>query len=204
VLTLTASWGKALFGDSKTSVTLFGLARSGLPYSFVYNCTGAGTTNTFGDPACGNFTANRDLFYVPTGPNDPRVNFAAPGSTKPAVLDAFINRYGLAQYRGQIAPRNAFNNPWVETLDLHVAQEIPSPFEGHKAVITFDILNLTNLLNPAWGRLTQVGFPATVPVVSAKIVNGQYVYSGSPSTVGSQINNTGSVWGLLMGIRYQF
>jgi hypothetical protein len=203
IFSTSVTWSKAFFSDALTSVTLLGSARSGLPYSFTFAC---GSVSAFGDSACiqGN---NRELFYVPTGANDPRINWAASTITS-AQMDAYINQYGLNKYRGQIAPRNAFNAPWFNTLDLHLLQELPTPVEGHKLQLTLDTQNLSNLLVPSWGRLEQVGFPGAVPVVTPTIVNGQYVYkpaSGSTLLGPTQVFQARpSIWQIQMGIRYSF
>ena len=173
----------------------------------TFGCGSSGTnTGPFGDSACiqGN---NRELFYVPTGANDPKINWAS-STVTPAQLDAYINQYGLSKYRGEIAPRNAFNAPWFETLDLHFLQELPSPIEGHKLALTLDTQNFSNLLFPSWGRLEQVGFPGAVAVVTPSIVNGQYVYKPT-STAGllgpvQSFQARPSIWQIQMGIHYSF
>lgn len=204
IFTSSVTWSKPFFDDALTSITLLGSARSGLPYSFTFGC---GSNNgPFGDSACiqGN---NRQLFYVPTGANDPKINWGASTVTA-AQLDSYINQYGLGKYRGQIAPRNAFNAPWFATLDLHFLQELPSPVEGHKLALTLDTQNFSNLLFPSMGRLEQVGFPGAVPVVTPSIVNGQYVYKPTSASglVGpiQAFQARPSIWQIQMGVHFSF
>lgn len=197
------SWRKSLFGDYESAVNLFVERRAGRPYSFTF---AAGANNnadiaTFGDPRQN--SRQRQLFYVPNGPTD--VELA--GGLTWAALDAYISSNGLDKYRGRIAPRNAFTSPWVTTADLQLRQELPGFASGHKAVVTFDILNLANLLNDKWGRFEQVSFPYVVPVVSASVnpATGKYVYSGTPGAVRYSSNPIqNSVWRLQLGLRYQF
>jgi hypothetical protein len=201
VFTGSVTWSKPFFGDALTSLTLLGTARSGLPFSYVFGCG----TNPFGDSACNGGTS-RELFYVPNGASDPRMNWAASTIT-PAQMDAFIDKYGLNKYRGEIAPRNAFNAPWFNTLDLHFLQEIPTLFEGHKLQFTVDTVNFSNLLFPSWGRLEQVAFPGAVPVVVPTIQNGQYIYK--PNGTGLQgaqqvFQNRASIWQIQVGLHYSF
>ena len=202
VFTASLTWAKPFFGDALTSLTLLGSARSGLPYSYVFGC-GA---NPFGDSACNGGTS-RELFYVPTGASDPKMNWGASTVTA-AQMDAFIDKYGLNKYRGQIAPRNAFNAPWFNTLDLHFLQEIPTPFEGHKLALTLDTVNFSNLLFPGWGRLEQVAFPGAVPVVVPTIQNGQYIYKPNSGTTLQGANqvfqNRASIWQIQVGLHYTF
>ena len=54
---------------------------------------------------------SRYLLYVPTGVNDPKVSFANANDAQ--LFDNFVNTSGLAKYRGQIAPRNAFTSAWI-------------------------------------------------------------------------------------------
>lgn len=203
VFTASVTWSKPFFFDALTSLTLLGTARSGLPYSFTFGC---GATSAFGDSSCqqGN---NRELFYVPNGASDPRINWAA-STVTPAQMDAYIDQYGLKKYRGQIAPRNAFNAPWFNTLDLHFLQEIPTPFEGHKLAFTLDTINFSNLLFPNWGRLEQVAFPGVVPVVIPTIQNGQYIYKPNSGTTlqgpNQSFQQRTSIWQIQIGLHYSF
>ena len=42
--------------------------------------------------------------------------------------------------------------PFENMFDLHIAQDyIYDKVDGRKVQLTFDIMNLANLLNPAWG-----------------------------------------------------
>jgi TonB dependent receptor/Carboxypeptidase regulatory-like domain/TonB-dependent Receptor Plug Domain len=198
------SWSKRFFGDNKTTVSFFYEAREGQPYSFTFTCSAA--ANPFGDTGCARGGRNRELFYVPTGANDPRVNFSAANSISPAVLDAYIVRNGLDGYRGQIAPRNAFYSPWTHRLDMKVTQEVPSFWEGHHFEVSLDIFNLTNLINKNWGRVEQVPFFYSVdtgitPSIGA---DGRYVYAGTPRDATTQISNRASVWQIQVGAKYKF
>lgn len=197
-LVASVTWSKNFWGDAKTAVTLLGTARSGLPYSFTFACG----SNPFGDSACNN-GIGRELFYVPSGANDPHVNWAT-SSITPAQLDAFIDKYKLGPYRGQIAPRNGFTGPWFETLDLHILQELPTLLEGHKVQLTLDTINFSNLLFPGLGRLEQVGFPGNVQAASVRIVNNQYVYSGPLAAPVQTLSPRASVWQIQVGVHYTF
>jgi hypothetical protein len=198
VLTASVTWTKEFIDDAKTSLTLLGIARSGLPYSYTFACG----TNPFGDSACNGGTG-RELFYVPTGANDPKVNWAASSITS-AQMDGYIDKYGLKKYRGQISPRNGFNSSWFNSLDLHFLQEVPSLWEGHKVQFTIDTANFSNLLFPSWGRLEQINFPGTVPVTTAKIVGGQYVFTTPLQVPNQNISNRAAVWQIQMGLHYAF
>jgi len=153
---------KALFGDYKTTIALFGESRIGRPYSFTFRDLGARST-VFGTTGAG----TRYLLYVPTGLNDPRVVYA--NATDAQLFDNYINYTGLAKYRGQIAPRNAFNAKWFTRIDLHVSQEIPGFISDKSRFTVFaDVENFTNLLNKNWGQIREYAFPYTVSPVQVQ------------------------------------
>ncbi|SNT03477.1 MULTISPECIES: TonB-dependent receptor [unclassified Azospirillum] len=199
--TSNATYSIEYFDGYKSSISLFGQAFSGKPYTYSFSCSS--TANPFGDPACRGNTS-RQALYVPTGATDPLVNWNAAGSIKPADMDAYISRNGLDKYRGGIVPRGAFESSWTYQVDAKLAQEIPSPIEGHKAEFTLDIINLTNLINKNWGRQQSVPFFQSIAGPQATIQNGQYVFTSTGRDVTEQINNRASVWKIQVGVRYQF
>ncbi|SDQ00162.1 Carboxypeptidase regulatory-like domain-containing protein [Mucilaginibacter sp. OK268] len=72
-----------------------------------------------------------------------------------AEFDAFIDadKY-LSSRRGQFTERNAAFTPWNNQLDFRFTQDFKFGNGKHKQMITFtyDIINLTNLLNKKWGQ----------------------------------------------------
>ncbi|MEN2789026.1 carboxypeptidase regulatory-like domain-containing protein [Sphingomonas oligophenolica] len=211
----------AFFGDYKTRVNLFGETRIGSPYSYTMQDAGtvSGRSQTFG--TAGN--TSRFLFYVPTGVNDPKIVYAPTvvggvvtqtADQVAARIDQIINSTGLAKYRGQIAPRNAFNSKWFTKLDLHLEQEIPT-FVGKSRISVFaDIENLPNLINHKWGEQLRNFFPYTdvVTKVACKQVGtnacAQYTYS-APSTdsfLADQLItvNGSSLYSIRVGARVSF
>jgi hypothetical protein len=197
---LSLTWRKAFFGDHDTAVGLFVERRSGRPFSYTFG----GSSSVFGDPRQG--SRQRQLFYVPEDASE--INLA--GGLTWEALDAFIEQSGLAQYRGRIAPRNAFTSPWYTVADLRLSQELPAFFKDAKGIISLDIENLANLVNNDWGRLSQVSFPYVSPVVQVNgITDGRYTYapiSGQtgPRTVVNSISALPSVWRIQLGIKFQF
>lgn len=206
-VTANLSWTKRFFGDSKTTISLFYEAREGQPYSFTFSCSAS--ANAFGDTGCARGNRARELFYVPTGASDPRVNFNAANSVSPAVLDAYIVRNGLDGYRGQIAPRNAFYSPWTHRLDGKIVQELPSFWDGHAVELSLDIFNLTNLINKNWGRIEQASFSPNGYGIETGITpsigpDGKYVFTGTPRDATYQTSNRASVWQIQIGAKYRF
>ena len=57
-----------------------------------------------------------------------------------------INNTALQNYKGTYAPRNAFEGPGYERMDLRITQDI-NVWNDHKLIIYLDVLNLHNLLS---------------------------------------------------------
>ncbi|MFV3130588.1 TonB-dependent receptor [Niveispirillum sp. KHB5.9] len=199
--TMNTSYSVEYFDGFKSSLSLFGQAYSGKPYTFSFTCSS--TANPFGDPACRS-NRSREAMYVPTGASDPLVNWTA-STVKADVMDAYISRNGLDKYRGGIVPRGAFESSWTYSVDAKLAQEIPAPIEGHKAIITMDIINLTNLLNKDWGRQEAVPFFQSIAGPTATIgTDGKYVFTAAGRDVTEQLSNRASVWKIQLGVKYEF
>jgi len=216
------SYEHAFFGDYKTRIDLFGQTRSGYPFSYTFfdqNGSSRGAGAVFGTTGF----AGRYLFYVPTGPNDPKVTYALSGSGSTlqtaaqaqTLLDSVINGSGLKKYRGMIAPRNAFNDPWFTKIDLHLEQQIPT-FVGHSRISVYaDVENLLNLINHNWGETLRTTFSYTkqVATVSCAAVGGNscdhYVYSAvqTPAQLASapvNFNLGSSLYTIRIGARITF
>ncbi len=206
---LAITWQKPFFGEYLTSAGLFMERRSGRTYSYTFgNGTVESTTPArvaFGDPRQG--ARQRQLFYVPRDATD--VGFE--GGLTWDQLNSFITRFGLDGYRGQIAPRNAFNSPWLTVADLRLAQELPAFFEGARGIVTLDIKNVANLINKDWGRIEQVPFGFVAPVVDARIdtATNRYIYRPISGQTGPReppvsIAALPSVWRLQLGVKFEF
>jgi hypothetical protein len=203
-----ASFDHAFFGDYKTRIDIFGETRIGSPYSYTFqdiNSRGS-AGNVFG--AVG--TNTRYLFYVPTGPNDPKAVYADAATQQ--AIENLINTTGLSKYRGKIAPRNGFNSKWFTKIDLHFEQEIPT-FVGRSRFSVFaDVENFTNLLNHKWGQQLRSFFPynKSVVQVACRAVGGnpcgQYVYSkATPAgNITDQLISLPSLYSIRIGARLTF
>jgi hypothetical protein len=221
---LSVNYSRKFFADSATTFTMYAQQRSGLPYSFTFD-ESSRTTSTSLDPIFGTVettlsgrqgTSNQ-LYYVPamvngqvTATSDPRVTYG-PGMDL-AAFNRFLKSSGLYRYAGQIAPRNAFFGKGVGTVDLHIAQELPTFVpRGSKLQVYFDIKNFGNLLNNKWGVLQQYDFSRVVPVNAVAIQGGKYVYSNLKTQAGipdqaiqpfNVINP--SLWLARFGVKYSF
>lgn len=205
-INMSLVWEHAFFGDNMTRASLYGETRSGRPYSYTFD---GYCGDDLGDSQC---FRDRHLLYVPTGVGDPNIDWSGMSLGEPEAFMAFINKSDLAEYKGSIAPRNAFNSPWVTTFDLHLEQEFPGVMEGHKAIFSIDIENVGNLLNDEWGIYEQEGFYHVAQIVDASYDSGTDTYnyrdfntwavSGDEAAYG--VVTSASVWQVQFGIKYQF
>lgn len=190
----------------KSSFVLFFSGQSGQPYTYG-----------FVNYSVQNTPQQISLAYIPL--RGETVNFftGVDGKTatqQAAAFDAFIdaNKY-LRSRRGDFTQRNAVTTPWNNDLDFHFSQDfgLSTTHPGQIITFTFDILNLTNLLNPGWGRVyfvpdTYNGTASVglVPYIPGQSSGGyplyQFVNPGKPYSV----DFMGSRWQMKFGVRYSF
>jgi hypothetical protein len=165
----TLDYTAELFGaDNPTRFYLYWLRESGRRFSYTYD------SNIIGD----GYRDERDLWYVPNGPSDPLVSFS--DGTGDAFY-AFVDRY-LSDYKGQVAPANAFQSPWKTRMDLKITQEIAlpdSPYVGDaKAELFLDIYNFGNLLDDENGRIYDAGYGGVTKSLDVTVnADNTYTYS---------------------------
>ncbi|MBI4418171.1 MAG: TonB-dependent receptor [Ignavibacteriales bacterium] len=204
VATYRHQWSETMV----TSIGIFGeiaegsrfAGAGGNRYSFVYS----GDVN--GDGNAGN-----DLIYIPRNQTDARL---VPGPTGTvaeqwAALNAFIEQDDyLSANRGKVAERFGAVNPWFLNVDLKVLHDI-SFFLGpqrHTFQLSFDVLNLPNLLNSDWGIRKSASPAATSPLTLVGFDgngNPQFNFTGPKKTYSSDPGLL-SRWQAQFGIRYIF
>lgn len=76
-----------------------------------------------------------------------------PAGVQEANFQRFLNAYnsGQSPVGGRYAERNERFGPWNTIVDLKIAQDIPLSGKN-RLQLTFEMLNLTNLINEDWGR----------------------------------------------------
>lgn len=214
---LVASYDAALFGDNNTRIEFFFNSTSGQPYSFTFNdqASGNARSGVFGvlPSTTGGQQHIRHLLYVPNVASptaDPRVQYA-PGFDF-AGFQNFIQNSPLAEYQGQIAPKNIGRSPRVNRLDFALRQQVPFVFGG-KIELSAEVENVLNLLNPNWGVVRLVAFPHMAPAVNVACANAactSYRFSNVSATAtsftppASPVQIGGSFWGVRFGARVRF
>lgn len=132
-----------------TTLSFYYGGQSGNPYSLVYQSA------PFGNGS------NALLPYIPKNQSD--INLKDNGSYTAAQqwsdLNAFIDgdRY-MKTRKGQYAERNGLRTPWVHDADLKIMHEfkLSKTNKQHSLQISFDVLNVLNLLNNSWGHVNFV------------------------------------------------
>ncbi|WP_374763730.1 TonB-dependent receptor [Yunchengibacter salinarum] len=216
-ITGTLTWEEELWGDNKTAIDLVYIGRSGRKFSYTF---GSGPA-PFGGTFLADFGSEGDnpgsqLFYVPTGINDPLVTSNTPNFL--ANLNEFIdNDKCLQDFRGSIVPRNACSTSWVNQVNLQFTQEFRIG-DSNAFEFIFNIENLGNLIDKDWGRVESFLAPSNVAVANASISadGSQFVLDPAPGSEAGQPNSPGavtpdptisripSVYKIQLGLRYKF
>ncbi len=197
-------WRRYFFEGYKTEIGLFYEGRRGKPYSWTY-------INDFnGDGISGN-----DLMYIPNPGQitfrDRPVTTLTPAGTadEEAAFWAIVNANpALRGNIGGVVERNDSYNPWINSFDVRISQDLPGFFEGNKTVISLDILNIGNLLNKKWGQIDEISFPSNRSFVfysGIDPVTGNYVYN--VGNLEREVNRQAkgeSSWAAQFTIRYEF
>ena len=207
--------------------------QSGTPFTYVYN------NNFFG-----NGQQNVQLAYVPQNAGDvvlvDPTSVAGTGALRAAApatgasLDNFLsNDPYLSTRRGAYTERNGAHTPWNNQADMrfmleaHLGNLTPNAAgvtaAGHTIQVSFDLINVGNLLNRNWGRkfytpdtfnstagfgLNQVGFADAggnlSRTYSATTFN-QPAFTYSPlSGPAYSVDPFSSRWQGQLGLRYSF
>jgi hypothetical protein len=126
-----------------SNFALFFNTSSGLPFSYGFvNATIQGTPQQV------------SLVYIPKDQAEARKFFAPENQ---AMADAFFSyvegdKY-LSTRKGQFTERNGGRTPWNTQADFRFTQDFnfKAGKTTHTLTLTYDIINLTNLLNKDWG-----------------------------------------------------
>ena len=122
----------------------------------------------------------------------------------------------LSERKGEYAERYGVLMPWYHRFDFRLLQDLVShDYAGHKHTLqlSFDILNIGNLLKSSWGVLktqslgrydiTLLEYAGTntddVPTFKMNLLNNKL-----PTQTFNNVLSTSSTWGAQVGLRYTF
>ncbi|MFN2546581.1 MAG: carboxypeptidase regulatory-like domain-containing protein [Myxococcales bacterium] len=190
----TAAWQLGSFGSLGAGVSYVG--QSGTPYTWLV------TGDVNGDGVNGN-----DVPFIPASAT--QISLQDP--TQYAALAQFINSQScLADAKGTFIRRGACRNPWQDFMDVRISWTSPE-WKGQRLEAQWDIFNVLNLINPAWGHFDQVAPFETAPsnfltAVGYDAVNKRPVYSfrPPPSIINPVYSPTLSRWRMQLGAKYMF
>lgn len=154
-------------GPLNHNVAFIYTAQSGQPYSLLMG----GDANKDGG------TSN-DLLFVPASYND--VVWKGTGAPTEAQWNDFLSRTGLDKYQGRVSERNGSDAPWIHSLDFHY--DITLPIKVVDVQLTFDVLNLINLIDRNSGLIRYVYNQTYTPLA----------YSGVDAATGKPIYTVAS------------
>jgi outer membrane receptor protein involved in Fe transport len=197
--TFTTTFAKDFIADHTTSITAFVQIRDGHALSLTYDTNF--TDDVIGDSSGG----ARQLLYIPTGADDPTVNFTMPAEDIAAFF-AYTDSLGLA--RGAIAPKGVLDEDWQSDVDIRIQQEIPF-FRDSRVILFLDIENIMNLFSDSNGAKQYVvsnGPASTAQIVSTSVTDGVpgVVNFDAYNPIVEAPDTLDSVYNIQFGIRGQF
>jgi len=202
---------------SSNTLTSFGFVYEGAP-NFATSYYVNGDVN-------GDGITYNDLMFIPNDPSQIKLaNASAVGGVADTrtqgelwqQLDNYIsqNPY-LSKHVGTFAERNAFVLPWTHKVDFNFTQDFrfTAGKDKHTIRLSFDIYNLTNLLNKDWGTyyiptttaplsFVKIDTDGKTPIYTFPYLDGvnkvpyTSAYKPDPSIA--------SRWQLQIGVRYLF
>jgi hypothetical protein len=181
--------------NAATSLTAQFITENGSAYSFVFK----------GD-ADGSGITGESLFYVPSGPSDPKVQWLS--ATEEANFFSYLaTNPQLARYAGQVAPRNSAYAPWQEDINLHFEQQVPV-WRDIRVTLYADCFDFSNLIDKHSGLVDDYNnafYTQTVAGTGYNKATGQYQYVFNAGTLGTpSIYSDLSRWQVQVGAKIEF
>ncbi len=178
-----------------TTVSIFMEYAEGGRYSYTY----AGDVNNDG-------SGLNDLIYIPTEAEVSQMNFAAAGQAE--AFNAFIEQDEyLSSRRGDYAEKYGSLSPWYNTWDMRILQDIGIPNSDNKFQLSFDILNVGNLINSSWGVRQYATTTSLAQVIGVSVDADAVPTYSFDSALTQTFQNDFSIasrWRLQTGLRYIF
>jgi hypothetical protein len=181
--------------NAQTSISAQFITQSGQAYSYVFK----------GD-ADGSGISGEDLFYVPTGPSDPKVEWLS-ATEESAFFKYVAGTPDLAKWAGKIVPRNSTHAGEQSTVNLHLEQQIPI-WHDVRVVGFIDCFNFANLLDHNMGivdNFNNAFVTQTIAGTGFDKATEMYIYTFYRCSLGTPtIYSDLSRWQLQVGARLEF
>lgn len=185
-------------GKMGTTVSLFFQYVKGGRYSYLYS----GDINNDG-------SGSNDLIFIPTDAQIDQMSFeTATAAAQRSALKAYIAQDDyLSANRGKVSGKYETLSPWYNNWDLRILQDVNLNIGEKKNTIqvSFDILNVGNLLNSNWG-VRQI--PATTQPLGVNVdaKTGVPTYSFDTALKSTFVSDPSfaSRWQAQLGLRYKF
>lgn len=186
-----------------TTLGLVFIGTSGAAYSLYYN----GDLNN--DSSSGN-----DLMFIPTDAQIDQMSFKPYTDSKGKLVSADEQRANmkswlgneryLKNHRGQYYDRYADNTPFESHFDFHFGQKFNfrAGKQIHGIELTFDIINVANLLNSKWGRSYGMGINSYYSPVT--YTNKQFQFQQGANYSMFSTSDVLSRWRGQIGLKYSF
>jgi len=206
-IVVSISYEKEFINHLKTTVSLFYIGQTGMPFSYIYN-------DKYG-VFSGEGYKTPQLIYIPDNQSD--IIFEGTPQeqqTQWDELDAYIKQDAyLSENRGKYAERNAARLPWSNNIDLHFAQEMFTDLNGTKQTIqiTFDVFNLGNMINKDWG-MRYYAYKNNISLIKfegfqSDDTTPEFSFTRPDNDEPWELDDSGVVssrWYAQLGIRYNF
>lgn len=189
------------YGFNKAFTTTVGLiyqGQSGAPYSIYY----------YGDVNDDSSNGN-DLMFIPTDEQIDQMKFTATKDYSADVQRANFKEWlsrdpYMSKHRGEYYKRYADNEPFEGHFDLHVAEKYQFKVGKmiHGLEVSFDVLNVANMLNKKWGRTYGGGFGDYYSPVNYSGGEFQFLHAGDYNM--HSYNDYYSRWRGQIGFKYTF
>lgn len=137
------------------------------------------------------------LIYIPTDSELDGMPFTSEDN-KAQYRTFLANDEYTKKHRGEYAERNGVLAPWLNRINVRVAQDVYFNIAGKKQTVelSVDANNIGNLINSNWGVYKQLN---TNNIISYK--NGAYTFT---EPVWNNYNSVASTWSLLLSAKYFF
>ena len=137
------------------------------------------------------------VIYIPTDSELDNMPFTSEENKSDYRTFLASDKY-TSKHRGEYSKRNGVLAPWLNRVNVRLAQDVNFNLAGKKQSLEFsvDANNVGNTINSNWGIYKQL---STNNILSYK--NGAYTFT---KPVWNNYNSLASTWSLLLSVRYSF